>query len=1235
MNVSKQYLVQFLVLTSIFLSLSLIALPSMPENSYSNSFTKNLVPSSYRTSSLQSMAMVQAPPLLVNIIWHQHQPMYKDPLSGEYLLPWVFLHGTKDYQFMVDIIPSNINVTIDLTGSLIQQLQDYANYTTSGSDIADLRIQLANMTEDQMSQENKTYVWNYFFDLNPQFITLSGRYTELQQKKNSAPSLETGLASFTDQDWLDLKSLFFFYWLNFDYITTDSTLSTFKDHYVGATSSATYHPFSHTNLSYILNYGLNVVKSVLPQHKQAQDAGNVEIITSPLNHPILPLLINLTSARDTKPGNALLPLPANNTLWTEDALAQLVRGSELYKQLFNQSLVGLWPSEEAVSPAIIPLVNQTGIAWLVTDQQQLQKIVPALMDYTGTVEQEDLLYRPYRITDADTGTSVVTVYRNTQFSDAIGFQYSGMDPILAANDFVNGKLKNIYNDFNTTTNTTIKNAVHLVTIALDGENAWEYYTYNGQFTGNTFLKALYAALQSAQDEGWMQTITMTQYLHTYGTTGMSEVVVQRNQWVGSWVDGQLNRWIGYPEKVQAWERLEDARTAIMLMNLTSPNSLAVNASYTILLQAEGSDWFWWYGPDQNSGHDELFDWLFKSLLRGIYTKLGYTDNTILTYYPYLFIKEKPPLTLSVHGYTNPTLDGIAGTAEWDQAACYNNTAKGTLIKTIYAGYQQDSELLYVRIDPGAGMNLRTATNVFYGIYFDQPGVSQINVYTRYESPVISTQMLGMELVHEIGINFTGSTPTSYTFSVANGASGWVLNKTFTSIGINTIIELAIPFSDLGVKQGDSLAFSVVAATGNTTVPLTETDHAPWEGPWMMTVPSGTITGTTVFTMADPAGDDALINPFNDGTMSDLVYPSDKIFSPGYGWFDLLKYLVATDASGAQAIFQTTFADLKVDLSWNTPTFTLEEIQIYIQSGNLNSGTPRTDTINNANVRIDPAHPWDLMLNLDGELANQYVLFANGTKVPITVTGDVIAKTVTATVPYTLIGVPTQNWNYSVLIGSKDFDHFRKIGQTQAQWVGGGGNDNAYSPNIYDMLVSPVLNQKLLLTNWSGTFENPYLALVPMIGPFLLPSLDLIPPTISIISHTTGTVLDAKGQSQILVTITFHAVDNVGVTNIECFINQYLVLHSTNSGLGTLVLTWYRNGNYTLRINVFDAAGNYGTANVFISISGIKEDPVDQFFVVGTIQSIPGAAPGYTALEVLALLTLFAVISIITRRKYHG
>ncbi len=74
-------------------------------------------------------------PIYLAIIWHMHQPYYKDLVTGEYVLPWVRLHGIKDYYDMVAVLDKapNMKVTFNLVPSLIEQIEDYVNNNANPS----------------------------------------------------------------------------------------------------------------------------------------------------------------------------------------------------------------------------------------------------------------------------------------------------------------------------------------------------------------------------------------------------------------------------------------------------------------------------------------------------------------------------------------------------------------------------------------------------------------------------------------------------------------------------------------------------------------------------------------------------------------------------------------------------------------------------------------------------------------------------------------------------------------------------------------------------------------------------------------------------------------------------------------------------------------------------------------------------------------------------------------------
>src|SRR5690606_5888571 len=143
----------------------------------------------------------------------------------------------------------------------------------------------------------------------------------------------------------------------------------------------------------------------------------------------------------------------------------------------------------------------------------------------------------------------------------------------------------------------------------DGENAWGAYVDDGR----PFLRALYRRLaQSAT----IQTVAFAEYLNGNPKRNLAAHVPTETLdplFSGSWIDESrsapgvdFGTWIGEPLENQAWELLKRAREAFS----EAPPELQIRARKS-LFAAEGSDWFWWLGNDQDSGRDHVFDALFR------------------------------------------------------------------------------------------------------------------------------------------------------------------------------------------------------------------------------------------------------------------------------------------------------------------------------------------------------------------------------------------------------------------------------------------------------------------------------------------------------------------------------------------------------------------------------------------------------------------------------------------------
>lgn len=96
-------------------------------------------------------------------LWHQHQPIYKNPLNNVYELPWVRLHATKDYYDMAAILEDypKIKLNINLVPSLLVQLDEYAR-----GEAKDKFLDLTLKPALELSEEDKIFILMNFFMAN-------------------------------------------------------------------------------------------------------------------------------------------------------------------------------------------------------------------------------------------------------------------------------------------------------------------------------------------------------------------------------------------------------------------------------------------------------------------------------------------------------------------------------------------------------------------------------------------------------------------------------------------------------------------------------------------------------------------------------------------------------------------------------------------------------------------------------------------------------------------------------------------------------------------------------------------------------------------------------------------------------------------------------------------------------------------------------------------------------------
>lgn len=553
-------------------------------------------------ASAPRSGFVVGPRLHLALLWHQHQPVYKDTLSreqrGSYLHPWVRLHALRDYFSMAWIVGRHpgVHLTINLTPSLLWQLDDYLERGAT-----DRALELSRKPVRALTSEERELILGTFFDADRHSqIAVHPRYEELFQQRLSGKP-------FSDDDFRDLVMWFNLAWFGKEFREGSVELP-------GGGSASVRRfvergaAFSPDDIEEVIAEQYRLMRAVVPMHKALQDAGQLEVSTTPFFHPILPLLIDTDRATIDRPGTSLPRRFAH----PEDADAQVRLAVEDYRKRFVRAPRGMWPAEGAVSQFALPVFTRHGVDWLATDRGVLARSGR----YGYQVDDPDVLCRPYRAEEG--GHALSIFFRDTTLSDAIGFRYQHYeDGQRAAQDF----LLEVKERF---ARLVTGDEPRVLSVILDGENAWGTYPDDAR----PFLHALYSELERDQE---VQSATFSEVLDGNAEHGLAPSPVHEQPRVydlftASWIDEansapgvDLGTWIGEEEENRAWDLLNDARAALERSGSTPGDA---PEAFLALHVAEGSDWFWWYGDDQDSGHDDEFDALFRLHLSNVYRGMG-------------------------------------------------------------------------------------------------------------------------------------------------------------------------------------------------------------------------------------------------------------------------------------------------------------------------------------------------------------------------------------------------------------------------------------------------------------------------------------------------------------------------------------------------------------------------------------------------------------------------------------
>jgi len=610
------------------------------------------------------------------VLWHMHQPQYRDQATGQYVLPWTRLHALKDYWGMVKILEEfpRVHATFNMVPLLAEQIEEYA----SGS-FKEPWFEIVFAPAESLLPNQKRDALERAFQVNENLVRRWPRFAELESQTRSGGA-EACVAHWSPREWRDLQVLSQLAWMDEEFLT--------KDPAVRALSEKGKN-FTEEDKTVLLEKQHALLAAVLPEYRLAAARGQIEISTTPYYHPILPLLCDSDIARVA---NEHTPLPHPAFRYPEDAREQLLRARQFHERSFGKPPAGLWPSEGSVSDQALEIAADLGFRWFATDEGVLgrTKNIGFWRDASGYPENGPELYTPWRFKRGE--REMVGFFRDHYLSDLVGFVYSRMGAEAAADD--------LYRRIRAIGDREPEGRTATVSLILDGENAWEYYPGNGR----EFLRRFYERI-SGDDQ--IQALTMSEAVEAIPDPPRLEGIFP-----ASWISANFDVWIGHSEDVRAWDLLRDARGAFErakqrggLRSPTTPGEWTPQGrrAYEAVLAAEGSDWCWWYGPEHASSNDADFDRLYRKHLTEIYNALGEPAPDALA----------QPIKHAIEGayreapaaYLDVQVDGRESSYfEWLGAGLYSTDRRGTAMhgrQYVLGDFQYGfgPEHLWLRVDP--------------------------------------------------------------------------------------------------------------------------------------------------------------------------------------------------------------------------------------------------------------------------------------------------------------------------------------------------------------------------------------------------------------------------------------------------------------------------------------------------------------------------------------------------------
>jgi alpha-amylase/alpha-mannosidase (GH57 family) len=568
--------------------------------------------------------------LSVVLCWHMHQPQYRDLVRNTYSLPWTYLHTIKDYVDMVAILEAipEARAVVNFSPIMLEQISDYTeqlqHYLHTHQPLRDqLLAALADIPPPRDTKKYKALIKACLRTNEERLINRFPPYRRLADLATEFSQQPERVSYMSEQYLADLLVWYHLAWMGETVRMHDSRIQNLIAKGQGYTAQ---------DRRVVLEVINELLGSVLTRYRALAETGRIELSMTPYAHPIVPLLIDLSCASDALPNlqfadaspvqdNPQQPVHAgmdrrsgltdrrkkqpnllqqNYPGGIERAQWHIDAGKALFRQHFGREPHGCWPSEGGVSAATLKLLGDNGFSWTASGGKVLHNSL-ARTEAMDAGTPAEWLYQPYRVADS----TIPCFFRDDGLSDLIGFTYSKWHGGDAANNLVH-HLENIAQACQDASDP-------IVSIILDGENAWEYYPDNAYH----FLTALYEKLANHEH---LHLTTFSSYLENRSSQSPA---VLKKMVSGSWVYGTFSTWAGDPAKNRGWEMLCAAKTSFdTAVKSGRLQGEQLSRAERQLAVCEGSDWFWWFGDYNPAESVSDFEKLFRLHLSNLYRLLG-------------------------------------------------------------------------------------------------------------------------------------------------------------------------------------------------------------------------------------------------------------------------------------------------------------------------------------------------------------------------------------------------------------------------------------------------------------------------------------------------------------------------------------------------------------------------------------------------------------------------------------